>query len=478
MVVPSVQFLLFAAVAAAVFNVWSARWWRAAVLLAANLAFLATFVRDPAELIPYAGFLAGGYALIAWLQRGAPRPVLVVAIALVLAAFFWLKKYTFLPPQLFLTQPYLTVGLSYVFFRVLHLVIDSRDVETVGRVGPLAYLNYTLNFTSLVSGPIQRYDDYRRQTEQARVALDLIAMGEAVERIIVGLFKVIVVSFVLSVWQKQLLGQVLSAESLAGRIRDGALLAALFPVYLFFNFSGYTDFVIGVARFFRLRLPENFDRPFASASFIEYWSRWHMTLSEWLKTYVYNPLVMVLIRRVKSPTFAPYIGVLGLFVTFFLIGAWHGRTSVFLFFGVLNGLGVAVNQFYRIYVGKRMGRKAFAALGRNPWYRAFSRGLTFTWLAFTLLWFWSDWGELGRIAAAMGPLGVAAGWAAIFLVSTAVLEAMEAGRERLLAVSADGAPVLLSRYVRTVWLTVLVLVILGVQTVMNAPAADIVYKEF
>jgi len=478
MVVPSLQFLLFAAVAACLFNVWNNSIWRAVVLLGANLAFLATFVRHPAELIPYAGFLAGGYLLIAWLQRGAPRLVSPIAIGLVLAAFFWLKKYTFLPSALFLTYPYLVVGLSYVFFRVLHLVIDSRDEAVVGRVGPLSYLNYTLNFTSLVSGPIQRYDDYRRQTERAPAPLDLIAMGEALQRIIVGLFKVVVISFALSIWQKQLLTQLLSEPGLAERIRDGALLAALYPVYLFFNFSGYTDFVIGVARFFRLRLPENFDRPFSSTSFIEYWSRWHMTLSDWLKTYVYNPLVMVLMRRVKSPSLSPYIGVLGLFVTFFLIGAWHGRTSVFLFFGVLNGLGVAVNQFYRVYVGKRMGKKAFAALGRNPWYRAFSRGLTFTWLAFTLLWFWSDWGELGRITGALGPPGVAAGWLAIFLGATALLAAMEAARERVLSVKAGGRPLVFSRYVRTVWLTILVLAIMGVQTVMNAPAPDIVYKAF
>jgi D-alanyl-lipoteichoic acid acyltransferase DltB (MBOAT superfamily) len=492
MTVPSATFLLFAAVAAVLFNLVRNRWWRDGVLLAANLVFLASFVLDPAtlrggadqilarglELVPYAGFLALGFVLVRWLQAGASTRLHVAAIGLVLAAFFWLKKYTFLPSQLFLTAPYTVIGLSYVFFRVLHLVIDAKDPAALARVGPLTYLNYTLNFTSLVSGPIQRYDDYHRQTTREPAPLDLIAVGEAVQRIVVGLFKVMVVSLALSSAQKHLVAQVMSDEALGLRIVHGCLLAALYPVYLYFNFSGYTDFVIGVGRFFRIKLPENFNRPFSSTSFIEYWSRWHMTLSDWLKTYVYNPLLMVLMRRVRHPAIAPFLGVFALFVTFFLIGAWHGRTSVFLFFGVLNGLGVAANQYYRIVITRRMGRKGYSTLSRNPLYAAVCRGLTFTWLAFSLLWFFSDWREIGALATALGPLGVPVVWLAMLVGASLVLAAMEAARSVLFEPKFEAGPLILSRYVRTVWVTVLAAATVGVQTVMNAPAPDIVYKAF
>jgi alginate O-acetyltransferase complex protein AlgI len=492
MTVPSVTFLLFAAAAALLFNLSRNRGWRDGVLLLVNLIFLASFIvdpavllRDPAQLLqhgtdlaPYAAFLLLGFVLVRWLQAGAPAPVYAGAIGLILVVFFWLKKYTFLPPQIFLPFPYMVIGLSYVFFRVLHLVIDAKDPAALGRVGPLAYLNYTLNFTSLVSGPIQRYDDYHRQTTRQPAPLDLIAVGEAVQRIIVGLFKVMVVSLALSSAQKHLLAQVMSAEAPALRIWHGCLLAALYPVYLYFNFSGYTDFVIGVGRFFRLQLPENFNRPFSSTSFIEYWSRWHMTLSDWLKTYVYNPLLMVLMRRVRHPAVSPFLAVFALFVTFFLIGAWHGRTSVFLFFGVLNGLGVAANQFYRIVITRRMGRKAYTALSKTPVYAAVCRGLTFTWLAFTLLWFFSDWAEIAALARALGPLGVAAMWLAMLAGSTLILAGLEALRSLLFAPTFEGRPVVASRYVRTVWVTALAAATVGVQTVMNAPAPDIVYKAF
>jgi D-alanyl-lipoteichoic acid acyltransferase DltB (MBOAT superfamily) len=287
-----------------------------------------------------------------------------------------------------------------------------------------------------------------------------------------------VVSHLLSMFQHSVLAQVMTPESLAERIRDGALLVALYPVYLFFNFSGYVDFVIGAARFFRIELPENFDKPFSSASFIEYWSRWHMTLSNWLKTYVYNPLLMVLMRRVRSKAVGPYLGAIALFVTFFLIGAWHGRTSEFLFFGVLNGGGVGLNQAYRIFMTARMGRKPFAALGRNRIYVAICRGATLCWVGFTLLWFWSDWGQIGQVASALGPMGVVGALLLVIAVATLVLEAMVSGRKALMALGQPGSPLITSRYLRTAWATALVVFVVAFQTVMDSPAPDIVYKAF
>jgi D-alanyl-lipoteichoic acid acyltransferase DltB (MBOAT superfamily) len=402
----------------------------------------------------------------------------VVAILTIIGLFFWLKKYSFLPSATYLSFPYMTVGLSYVFFRALHLIIDAHDMEAIGRVGPLQYLNYTLNFTSIVSGPIQRYEDYERMTTVEPASLDLFDIGAAIERIVVGLFKVMVVSHLLSMAQHALLAKVLAPEGLGAHIADGAVLVVLYPVYLFFNFSGYVDFVIGVARFFRIQLPENFDRPFTSASFIEYWSRWHMTLSNWLKTYVYNPLLMLLMRRVRSKAVGPYLGAFALFVTFFLIGAWHGRTAEFLFFGVLNGAGVGLNQAYRIFMADRMGRKPFAALGRNPLYQALGRGMTLCWVAFTLLWFWSDWGQLGQIAQSLGPLGMIGAGLAMFVGSTVVLAGMEATRKVFLADGTRSAQLLTSRYARTAWATALMVFVATFQIVMNSPAPDIVYKAF
>ena len=236
--------------------------------------------------------------------------------------------------------------------------------------------------------------------------------------------------------------------------------------------------VIGIARFLRLRLPENFDRPFSSDNFLNFWSRWHITLSQWLKTYVYNPLLMTMMRRYPDPGIAPFLGVVAFFVTFFLIGVWHGQTSVFLFFGVLQGLGVSVNKLYQVVMAQRLGRKRYKALAANPVYWAFSRGLTFTWFAFTLLWFWSNWTQLGAIWNTMSAAAIAAAWLLIFLAATLILEAWERARARLISLEWNSEPILLSRYARTVWGTALVVITLATILLLRAPSPEIVYKAF
>lgn len=475
--VPSPAFLLFAAVAALIFNLGRAAGWRQAVLLVVNVLFLASFSRDPVSFLPFAGFIALGYAAYRLAAGQTARWLFVALLVLVLAAFVWLKRYGFVPSATFLPFPYVLVGLSYVFFRVLHVIIDGHEGGIEERIGLVSYLNYTLNFTSLVSGPIQFYEPYRRM-ELERLPLDLPIMGAAIERIVVGYFKVAIVSAVLSMLQHGAIANLLAGGTLLDRVGAGVLVAAVYPVYLYFNFSGYVDVVIGVARFFRIELPENFNRPFTSESFITFWSRWHMTLSGWLKTYVYNPLMMTTMTRVTSPALAPYLAVLAFFVTFFLVGVWHGQTTEFLFFGFLQGGGVAANKLYQIRMTDALGRKGYRKLSENRLYRVVCRGLTFTWFTFTLFWFWSSWTQIGAVSHALGPLGLILVALAILVGSALLLEAMEGLRTALLSIRWHQVPVASSRYTRTVWGTALVTVIVLVSVLLNAPAPDIVYKAF
>jgi D-alanyl-lipoteichoic acid acyltransferase DltB (MBOAT superfamily) len=475
--VPSVSFLAFAAVAALIFNLGKAAWWRQVVLLATNVAFFASFSPNPLSYVPFLAFLALGFLTQIVTGNGARPRFFVFLLVLTIAVFVWLKRYSFVPNAAFLPFLYVLVGLSYVFFRVVHLIIDRHQGEIEGRVGLVSYLNYTLNFTALTSGPIQRYDDYRRM-ELERLPLDLVVAGRALERIIIGYFKVAIVSMLLAEVQHEAIDALLLVPPLADRVATGILVAALYPLYLYANFSGYVDVVIGVARFFRIELPENFDRPFSSENFINFWSRWHITLSSWLKTYVYNPLMMVGMERIAAPALAPYIGVFAFFVTFFLVGLWHGQTSEFLFFGFLQGGGVAANKLYQLLMQKRLGHKGYRELARNPVYTAICRGLTFTWFAFTLLWFWSNWQQIATFSHALGPEGMLLTWLAIFIVATVLLAIGEPLRRGVLRMSWQGGPLLLSRYVRTAWGTALAAVTVAVIVLLNSPAPDIVYKSF
>jgi D-alanyl-lipoteichoic acid acyltransferase DltB (MBOAT superfamily) len=203
-----------------------------------------------------------------------------------------------------------------------------------------------------------------------------------------------------------------------------------------------------------------------------------MTLSTWLKTYVYNPLLITCMQRWPSSAAEPFIVVFAFFITFFLIGVWHGQTSEYIFYGVLLGLGVSVTKLYQILMMKWMGRSKFNALSQNWTYGVLARGFTFTWFSFSLLWFWSNWAQLGTIVHSLQSFEIAAVWAAIFVVSASVLAAWEAAREWILSFQFDGRPLIVSRYARTIWCTALMVVALTVVLLLNAPAPDIVYKAF
>lgn len=202
-----------------------------------------------------------------------------------------------------------------------------------------------------------------------------------------------------------------------------------------------------------------------------------MTLSNWLKTYVYTPLVKALMSQFPSPHIEPLIGVAGFFVTFFLVGAWHGQTSEFLFFGVLQGGGVSLNKLYQIGMAKALGRKQHRALDANGIYRAFSRGLTFTYFTFTLIWFWSRWEQVRHLAAGLTLGQHLIVWLVIWFGSTTVLALWEQIRAFALSLQLNGVPVLLAPPVRAAWaayLAVLTWIAVSIVTV----STTVMYQIF
>lgn len=474
MTVASFAFLGFAAAAAILF--WLARpvWWRQGVLLLANLAFLATFTSSAMSTLPFLLFIAAGYAAIRFVQTENGRRYFVAILICAVAAFFWLKKYTFVPSGLFLTMPYLTIGLSYLFFRMMHMLIDAASGDLKDRIGVVPYFNYLTNFTSLISGPIQRYPDYAKtMLTPWQPRLDWPTVGVALERIVIGFFKVVVLAAILSGIHQRGLELLGSDIGLVERVRDGLLALVGYTFYLYCNFSGYTDIVIGVARFFGIELPENFNRPFSAPSFIEFWGRWHITLSNWLKFYVYNPLVKTLMSRFPSQKVEPYLGVFAFFVTFFLIGLWHGQSSKFAVYGLLLGLGVSINKLHQIIMAKRLGKKRYRALTAHPLYVAVARGLTFTYFTLSLIFFWAEWTDIDMLMRTLGVAGLVGVTLATWAGATLILPITEFGPWLN-----EQAPVLRSRYLRTSFATAMATVTVGALTLMATPAPDIIYKNF
>lgn len=443
-----------------------------------SLVFLGLLDHHPAAFIPLAGFLLLGYGGLYLVREGRSK-FLVWTLCAVIFAYAWLKKYTVLPEGIFISSPYFTIGLSYIFFRVLHLLIEMADGDGNQHIGPGAYLLYTLNFTTLISGPIQRYNEFAQdQFATQPLVLGPRIIGLQLERIVRGFFKVNVLAMLLLSAQEGALLDLQHSLSFSQKFLSAFLLAVVYPFFLYLNFSGYIDIVMAFARLMRIRLPENFDRPFSASSFLDFWNRWHITLSTWLKTYVFNPLLLALMRRVSSLAVQPFLGVLCFFVTFFLIGVWHGRTSEFVVFGVLQGAGVAINKLWQIGLTSAMSRSGYKKLASNFVYTALGRGLTFSWFAFSLFWFWAHWQQIGMIVTALSAAQWVGVWLSIWLTATITLTAWEWLRAAMLEIKVSGEPVVTSRYARVVYATALGLVSLVLTLLLNQPPPVIVYKAF
>lgn len=472
----SFEFILFGFGVAAISNFHRSPGWRLAVLLISSLVFVGLLTPDPLFLVPLTAFLLLGYFELQ-IINGWPKwqPWLIAAIV---GTYIWLKKYTFLPHGMFLNFPYLALGLSYIFFRVLHLLIEAGNKSSAPKVGFLRYLAYTLNFTTFVSGPIQRYDDFAKdQFPNSPIGVTIGVAATQIERVIWGFFKVNVLALILNMFQSDALAHLIRPISGQQKFFSAFELATIYPFFLYLNFSGYIDIVIAIARLLNIRLPENFDRPFSASSFLEFWSRWHITLSNWLKTYIYNPLLLALMRRNSSRTLDPFLGVLSFFVTFFLVGIWHGRTSEFLVFGLLQGGGVAINKLWQLTLTQGLGVKVYRRLDANPSYVALGRGLTFSWFAFTLLWFWSNWDQIYTLSEAFGALGWLAVWSGVWIGAAIILTVWEWIRGHLRANQITLA-ILNSLHIKVVAVTLILLLTFAVTALMSQPAPDIIYKAF
>ncbi|MDR3736468.1 MAG: MBOAT family O-acyltransferase [Acidobacteriaceae bacterium] len=474
----SYQLVVFGLAVALVSNLSRSWLWRSIVLLTASIVFLGLIARSPMVYLPLAGFLLLGYVGLILIERNWPRATMCSVLVTVFA-YIWLKKYTFLPESLFLHSAYSALGLSYIFFRVLHLLIDTGDNQEKRHIGLGAYLLYMLNFTTFISGPIQRYDAFSRdQFADKPIALGPRVIGSQLERIVRGFFKVNVLAMLLHMVQDDAVAQLSQPMPMQIKMFAAIKLALVYPLFLYANFSGYIDIVIALARLMRVRLPENFDRPFAASSVLDFWNRWHMTLSNWLKTYVYNPLLVLLMRRISSLAWQPFLGVICFFVTFFLIGVWHGRTSEFIVFGVLTGGGMSINKLWQLWLGRLMGRKGYKALATNSVYVSCSRGLNFVWFGFTLFWFWAGWKQIGAIFSALSVVEWISVWLTAWLVATLVLALWEWLRVALLSIRTTEGPILTSRYALTVYASVMGLVAVVVTALLNQAAPEIVYKSF
>lgn len=235
------------------------------------------------------------------------------------------------------------VGLSFFTFQGLSYAIDHYRKPELPFRSFLEVLSYVSFFPSIMAGPILREGNFFPQvTEPLRGSRNL---QEGFGLILSGLFKKVVVATYLS---EHVVNQVFETP---GACSSWTVLAGVYgyAIQIFCDFSGYSDLAIGVGRLLGFRLPDNFANPYLAVSLQDFWRRWHISLSEWLRDYLYIPLGGS--RRGSRSV--------NLIVTMLIGGLWHGSHLRFLVWGGLHGLGLAVNHFFsgwrkKLVAGRRI----------------------------------------------------------------------------------------------------------------------------
>jgi len=409
----SLGFLGFVAAAAMAFHLAPCRWRARGAWPLTTLAFLGLTGPSWAALLAVLGFMVAIWLatrIVALRSGPGTLPLLLAAIVLI---FGWLKGYSLLSWLPYAANVPTTIGLSYMLLRGLQLLVDMREDPTLRPAAGDVFL-FLASWPCLVSGPIQRFQEFRAQLEGMQsFRLDDDVLVESLGRMARGWLLVLVCGdFFRHVW----LGlKALALEDVYPLAFGGAQLA--FLAYLFCDFAGYTDIVFGAARLFGLRLPENFDRPYESRSFLEFWGRWHMTMSDWFKTYVFSPLLMALTARWPSAGTANALATVAFFATFFLVGLWHGTTKAFILAGLLLGLGASGNQWYRGAARGRIGKRAFDAMAQGPAYGMAAKGLTFAYLCGAIVPLWMQGQEMRSVAGRYGVVGLAISQGFIFALA-------------------------------------------------------------
>lgn len=303
-----------------------------------------------------------------WRLPKRTRPLLWAAVILALGPLGLIK----LGEVLQTFSLFRLMGASYMSFRAVQVLLDIYDGR-LQKLRPVALGYFLLFFPAVSSGPIDRYrrflSDLDRPPDREHYRT-LLAQG--IWKLAGGCVSAVVISgFIQQYW--------LAALPASG---FGATLSYMYgyTFYLFFNFAGYSSMAIGTGYLLGIQMPENFNQPFLSVDMKDFWSRWHISLSTYLRDYVYTRFCMAALRGkwFKGRRTSSYLGYA---LTMLLMGAWHGLTPGYLIYGAYHGALMCLNDVLDTQC------KGFKTLKKNPKAAWALRLATFHLFSFGLLLF-------------------------------------------------------------------------------------------
>lgn len=290
---------------------------------------------------------------------GKSRAMIVYLLAFIVYQYFlvflaqrieakWLKPLVFLSilplviNKVFaLTSLHLLafIGISYMSFKTIQIMLEISDGLIKEKISAKDYLQFLLFFPTVSAGPIDRSRRFLKEINEVMPRKEYLELaGDGVYRIVLGLlYKIVLSTYVY---------QMLLALNNTGTVVYSIKYMYLYTLYLFFDFAGYSLMAVGSSNILGIQTPMNFNKPFLSVDIKDFWTRWHITLSTWLRDFVFSRVLMQVIRkkwfknRLHNATYAYMVNML-------VMGFWHGLSVSYIVYGFYHGVLMAGFEVYQ-----------------------------------------------------------------------------------------------------------------------------------
>lgn len=260
------------------------------------------------------------------------------------------------------------LGISYYSFQSIGYIIRINRGAEKAEPDFIKFGTYLLFFPKFLSGPVIRSNHFFPQINQP-AGFEAENIHQGVRLLLWGLFKKIVIADTLG------LPVMLVYNNMTTYSGAPLIFVLLIQVlYIYFDFSGYTDMAMGIARLFGITVMDNFNRPFFARSVTDYWRRWHISLSSWCNDFIYYPFI------IKFRKFENFAITAGIFLTFFVVGIWHGFNLTFVILGILQGIAIIYEYYtkkYRFRIASGFSKGLVAVTSRVLVYLFISLSLVF-----------------------------------------------------------------------------------------------------
>lgn len=231
------------------------------------------------------------------------------------------------------------IGISYMSFKTIQIILEISDGLIKEKINIKDYLQFLLFFPTVSAGPIDRSRRFLKEINEVMPRKEYLELaGDGVYRIVLGLlYKVVLSTYVY---------QMLLALNNTGTVVYSIKYMYLYTLYLFFDFAGYSLMAVGSSNILGIQTPMNFNKPFLSVDIKDFWTRWHITLSTWLRDFVFSRVLMQVIRkkwfknRLHNATYAYMVNML-------VMGFWHGLSVSYIVYGFYHGVLMAGFEVYQ-----------------------------------------------------------------------------------------------------------------------------------